>query len=168
MSAELLQDGSLRGEHADLLQTIDKSGHTLHALIDNLLDFSKAESGKLVLESAAFNLQQLLRDAVEQASSLAVASNNKTVLSLPHKGLPTVCGDSLRLRQILINLIGNAHKFCTNGTVEVKASRLSPADWDSQLAAFQLSSSDGFALEPDSKESTNEGQRGNAAQCDIF
>jgi len=120
---ELALETHLTPEQRDFLQTVQFSSEALLGVINDILDFSKIEAHKIELENADFNLRDCLESTVK---SLAVRSNEK--------GLELVCdvaanvpefvsGDSIRLRQIVTNLIGNAIKFTTRGEVVLRVEK---------------------------------------------
>ena len=115
----LLLDSKLQREQREFVETIRQSGDTLLTIINDILDFSKIESGRLEIESETF----ALRECVEAALDLLAPHVTEKRLDLLYEiadGVPgTVRGDSTRLRQILVNLLGNAVKFTESGEVEV-------------------------------------------------
>lgn len=121
--AELLNDNRLQTDQRDYLETIIKSGENLLSIINDILDLSKIESGKLELEVNPFNL----RDCIEEVLGLFAGKVLQKPLELLYRldnRLPAiVLGDKLRLQQILINLVGNSMKFTEKGMilVEIKA-----------------------------------------------
>jgi signal transduction histidine kinase/DNA-binding response OmpR family regulator len=116
----LLLDTPLNREQREFAETIRISGEALLTIINDILDFSKIESGKLELEQAEFTL----RDCVEGALDLMAARAGEKQLDLLYEiadGTPArVKGDITRLRQILLNLIGNAIKFTAAGEIAVR------------------------------------------------
>ena len=117
----LLAETDLNEEQADFVQTISKAGAGLLVLINDILDLAKIEAGKLELEKIPFPLDDLLKSVVSMFRSQALEKNNELVF-VKDDGLPAmVMGDENRLRQVLVNLTGNAMKFTRDGTVEVKA-----------------------------------------------
>ena len=118
----LLLDTPLTNEQRDFVETIRNSGDTLLALINDILDFSKIEAGKMELESIPFDL----RDCVETALDLLVAKAQEKGLELAYfiedDVPPVIEGDVTRLRQVLVNLVGNAVKFTEEGEVFVGVS----------------------------------------------
>ncbi len=119
---EILMDLNLTQAQKDCAETIRHSGDALLSIINDLLDFSKAEAGKLDLEVMDFDLRTTLEDL---SDLLAVRAHQKGLefLNLIDPAVPAlVRGDPGRLRQILTNLIGNAVKFTDQGTVQVKTS----------------------------------------------
>jgi len=122
----LLLDTPLDPEQRDFLQTIRSSGESLLGLINDILDFSKIESGAVELESAPFSPSACVQDVLDLLAPAAQAKGFK-LLTFVSPGIPaTVKGDATRLRQILVNLVGNAIKFTDRGEVVVEHSA-SPA-----------------------------------------
>ncbi len=117
--ATLLSSTELTTEQDEYVETIKNCGDALLAVINDILDFSKIESGNMELEVQDFDL----RDCIEGVLDVFAAKAAKLDLDLVyqiHHDVPTqIVGDSLRLRQVLINLIGNAMKFTTHGEVFV-------------------------------------------------
>jgi len=114
---------SLAMEHKDLapdllehLRTSYSSAKSLLVLLNDILDISKLESGKVIIENKPFCLTKLLKDIF---STMDITAREKSLkFSMSSSGIPECCiGDSTRLRQILINLLGNAIKFTLNGSV---------------------------------------------------
>jgi PAS domain S-box-containing protein len=117
----LLLDTDLTAEQREYVETIRASGDALLTVINDILDFSKIESGNLELEQQPFDL----RDCIEEALDLLAPRAAEKGLDLAYliaDGTPqTLVGDVTRLRQILVNLIGNAVKFTQKGEVVVSA-----------------------------------------------
>ncbi|MBB4198736.1 CheY-like chemotaxis protein [Rhodoblastus sphagnicola] len=119
--AELLAATPLNAEQRSYLAAIRASGDALSSLINEILDFSRLEAGKLELKQSEFDLPALIEGAVELLSPRAQGKGIE-ICSLIDKDLPRlVIGDSGRLRQVLINLVGNAVKFTEVGGVAVEA-----------------------------------------------
>jgi signal transduction histidine kinase/CheY-like chemotaxis protein len=117
----LLLDTALTPEQTTYANAARRSGETLLGLIEELLDFSKIEAGKLDFESRAFALRELIEDVVELIGSRA-QDKGVDIGCFVDPQLPTlVIGDPTRLRQVLLNLIGNAIKFTERGGVTVLA-----------------------------------------------
>jgi PAS domain S-box-containing protein len=118
--ADLLSESSLCQEQRDYVRVFQKSGANLLDLINDLLDLSKVESGHVELESIGFDLNTLLEKAIEMMVARARDRGLQLTLEiLP--GVPTgLVGDPNRLRQILLNLIGNALKFTDRGCVTLR------------------------------------------------
>jgi len=119
---DLLLDTPLLPPQQRYAQAIRSSGRALLAIINDILDFSKIEAGKIGLVEADFDLDQLLDSAVQVAAETARDKDLEIVGYYP-PGLPTaVRGDAGRLRQVLLNLLGNAVKFTERGEVVVRVS----------------------------------------------
>ncbi len=119
--AELLLDTPLDGEQRESAQAIQESADALLGIINDILDFSKIEAGRFELEPTEFRPQELLAKTTKM---LIVRAQQKGIVlrSEVHPDLaPLVCGDEFRLRQILVNLVGNAIKFTDRGEVVVRA-----------------------------------------------
>jgi PAS domain S-box-containing protein len=117
--SELLLDTPLNGEQRDYLETVKKSADSLLSVINDILDFSKIEAGKLELENSPFDLRDTLGDML---NTLALRAHQKGLELACHiaPDVPeVVIGDPARLRQVLINLVGNAIKFTEKGEVLV-------------------------------------------------
>ena len=130
--ADLLQGTALGEEQRRYCDAITASGRALRDLIGNILDLAKIEAGKVELEQEDFELSRLLEDLVTAYRELSSARGNtfQTTFELPaHVRLS---GDSLRLRQVLTNLLGNAIKFTQNGWIELGAQALESRPGDSR------------------------------------
>ncbi|MEA5452403.1 response regulator [Leptolyngbya sp. CCNP1308] len=115
----LLANTDLDAQQLDFVETIRSSGDALLVIINDILDFSKIESGKLDIEEHVFNLQTCVEEAVELLAPKA-AEKGLELSYLIHPTVPiSVIGDDARLRQILVNLLGNAVKFTNQGEVNV-------------------------------------------------
>jgi two-component system, sensor histidine kinase and response regulator len=117
--AEVLSETNLDADQVRYLETMRFNGSTLLTLLDDILDLAKVESGRLQLEMAEFDLGDLVEQTVE---TLAVRAHGKglELVARIAPGTPTRrIGDPLRLRQVLMNLLGNAIKFTEMGAVEL-------------------------------------------------
>jgi PAS domain S-box-containing protein len=119
--SELALQTSLSAEQRGLLTTVKESADTLLALINEILDFSKIEAGKLMLEPSEFGLRQLLEDTLLTLALRAHQKGIELALRLPQDFPDALVGDSARLRQVIVNLIGNAVKFTESGEVVLDA-----------------------------------------------
>lgn len=117
----LLKKTSLNEKQREFCGAIDFSSETLLGLINNILDFSKMESGKMVFETTDFDLPQLLRDVYNMMKCNAMQKNLELELHLSEQLPQFVKGDPLKLRQVLVNLLGNALKFTLKGTITLSA-----------------------------------------------
>ncbi|HUR57875.1 MAG TPA: CHASE domain-containing protein [Opitutaceae bacterium] len=115
----LLRDTALTPTQADYLRTIESSGDSLLTIINDILDYSKIEAGRIELEIAPFELRQCVDDALDLFAGRAKEKKIKLDY-VPGLGVPAhVAGDATRLRQILVNLLANAIKFTQAGEVRV-------------------------------------------------
>jgi PAS domain S-box-containing protein len=121
----LLLDTPLNAEQRRYAETIRTSGESLLALVNDILDFSKIEAGKLELELMEFDLRNLLQSFSAPLAMRARSKGIEFVCAIEPDVPSQVCGDPSRLRQILINLAGNAVKFTEQGRVSVQASLIS-------------------------------------------
>jgi PAS domain S-box-containing protein len=119
--ADLLQETTLNDEQADYVQTIRSSGDALLTVIDDILDYSKIEAGMMVIESAPFDLRALFKDVHRLMQVRADQKGLLLSLRVTDAVPAFVLGDSVRVRQVLLNLIGNAIKFTEQGSVDVLA-----------------------------------------------
>src|SRR5690349_12562623 len=122
--ADLLRDTELSGEQADMLQTLRGSSRVMLGLIEDVLDFSKIEAGRLVLEKTDFDLHALVNSTCRILSSQAAAKGIEFVVSIMPEVPPALRGDPHYVRQVLINLAGNAVKFTERGSVTVHVSAM--------------------------------------------
>lgn len=147
--AELLLTTKLSAEQRNYLEAIISSGKLLVNVINDILDLSKLEAGKLELEEVEFDLKQTI---AEVAETLAVLAHSKA-LELGYMfadDVPTVVrGDPTHLRQVLINLIGNAIKFTSDGEVMINVSCLSQ-DKETTRLHFVVSDT-GIGISPQSQ-----------------
>lgn len=116
----LLRQGNLSNEQNLYLQTIRKSSAHLLALINDVLDFSKIDAGKLELETAQFDLEEAVFDVMDMLSPLAAQKHIDMTFYYADNVPKLVVGDVLRFKQILTNLISNAIKFTPDGEIIVR------------------------------------------------
>lgn len=117
----LILETSLTPEQRDFVETVRISGDALLSLINEILDLSKLEAGEMALESYNFDLSTCVEEVLEL---LAPQAHHKglEIAALIYRNVPThLQGDAGRLRQIFMNLIGNAIKFTSQGEVVVRA-----------------------------------------------
>lgn len=123
--SDLLSTTPLTNEQKELTRTIQSSAQTLLSLIEDVLDISKIEAGKFSIENTDFDLHTLLNSIIRM---MRVQANSKGLDLTAHISPSTsfrLVGDPHHLRQVFINLIGNAIKFTTNGSVELRVSSIS-------------------------------------------
>ena len=148
--ADLMRDTSLNREQADMLQTLRGSSRMMLGLVEDVLDFSKIEAGKLVLEATDFDLHALVNSTSRMLAAQAGAKGVECVVSIMPEVPPALRGDPHYLRQVLVNLIGNAIKFTERGSVTVHVSAQSESD-----AAVQLKFSirdTGIGMTPEAQQ----------------
>lgn len=116
----LLRQQNLSNEQNLYLQTIRKSSAHLLALINDVLDFSKIDAGKLELETAPFDLEEAIFDVMDMLSPLAAQKHIAMAFYYADNIPQEVIGDALRFKQILTNLISNAIKFTPDGEIIVR------------------------------------------------
>ncbi len=137
--ATLLSETNLSKEQLEYIQAIKQCGGTLLNIINDVLDFSKIESGNLTLEEQTFNLNQCIEDVFQLYKPLV----NKTGVILRYKiedFVPhNLKGDYTRIRQILINLVGNSVKFTESGEIVLVVSRINNNSKDILQLNFVLS-----------------------------
>lgn len=115
--AELLSDTPLSKEQKGFVETLEKSGDTLLSLINGILDLSKIEAGDVELEKTNFDLGELIEETCD-VMSVRARKKNIEFLSRIEPNVPvSLVGDPSRLRQIIVNLIGNAIKFTNDGEI---------------------------------------------------
>jgi len=142
--ADLLLDTPLTPEQLTYAKAAKTSGETLLSLIEEILDFSKIEAGKLDLEARPFALSSMVEEAVELVAPRAQAKEIE-IASYVDERLPTqVVGDAARLRQVLLNLVGNAIKFTEKGGVAVI---VEPGEHECEIC-FQVRDT-GIGLKPE-------------------
>ena len=143
----LLLESPLSQDQRDLLDVVRVSGESLLSLLNDILDLSKIEAGRLELEEVEFDLRELVEDAAELHAVAAGKKNVELVLDVDPR-LPTrVLGDSHRLRQVLTNLIGNAVKFTTQGEVIVRV--VGEGDGDGRRVFLIEVQDTGIGIAPD-------------------
>lgn len=117
--ASLLENTPLNEEQKKYNQSIQISGDALLSVINDILDYSKIESGKLELDKAHFNIKSAIREVIDLFSGKAIAANISLALQIAPNVPEIILGDKNRLKQILMNLISNAIKFTPQGKVEL-------------------------------------------------
>ncbi|SDF67254.1 Signal transduction histidine kinase [Blastococcus aurantiacus] len=116
---DLLLTTQLTAEQRSHLETVSRSGDSLLTLINDILDFSKIEAGELDLEQAPFQLDEVVYDVAQLLAPQAAGKGLDLLVDIPGDCSWRMVGDSARLRQVVMNLIGNAVKFTAQGQVVV-------------------------------------------------
>lgn len=149
-AAGLLRDMSLDAEQLEYVRIICESSDHLSLLIQDILDFSRLDAGRLELEEIAFDPRALIESTIAMMGGLAQAKG-LTLAATTGADVPAkVSGDPSRLRQILVNLIGNAIKFTKFGGVTVEAGMIAS---DAQTVTIGIAVTDsGIGIDPASKQ----------------
>jgi PAS domain S-box-containing protein len=129
---QLMQETELSGEQQEYVNMAYNSTKRLNRLLNDILDLSKIEAGKLEIRSEEFQLHEVMQSIEDIFSQVAKKSANALNLSIDERIPEILIGDSARLTQILFNLVGNAMKYTQQGRVEVQASLLSEPLSDGQ------------------------------------
>ena len=143
----LLLDTELDENQRDLATTVRTSAGSLLTIINEVLDFSKMEAGKLAIDAADFNLRTTVESVIDLFSNVAHEKNVSSGVLFDHDLPHSVRGDAGRLRQILTNLVGNAIKFTSEGEVLVHAS-LQQRHENGDVIAFSVTDT-GIGIAPD-------------------
>ncbi|MBV9769874.1 MAG: response regulator [Bryobacterales bacterium] len=125
---ELALDTQLTSEQRDYLGMVKSSADSLLSLINDILDFSKIEAGKLELETIQFSLRESLHEALKGVSILAHRKGLELAYEIPPDVPDALLGDPSRLRQIVLNLVGNAVKFTSKGEVFLRLEKREERD----------------------------------------
>ncbi len=135
--SNLLMDTPLNRKQKDFAGAINHSVQTLLGLIENILDISKIEAGKLIIEQVDFDLHQLLNRTMPILRTQAEAKQVKLESHIAPEVPFQVNGDASHLTQVLVNLIGNAVKFTQDGSVELKV-RVVSREGDNAVLRFEV------------------------------
>jgi len=122
--SRLLLKENVNSSHKEYLESLNFSGNHLLSLINNVLQLNKVESGKMNVEFLEFKPKILILDIVESLEYAIRDSNNKVQLAYDPTIPEVLIGDSLKLSQILINLVSNSIKFTSNGTIMIRVKLL--------------------------------------------
>lgn len=133
----LFKTTPLNADQKDLLKTLESSSKLLLSLLNNVLDFTKIEERKFVIENIAFSPEDAVNDSLEIFRSHASSKNIQLGASFS-SALGTLKGDAVVLRQVLANLLGNAIKFTEKGSVTVSATLLEE-DKERSIVRFEVS-----------------------------
>lgn len=125
---ELVLDTQLTAEQMDYLSTVKSSADSLLTIINDILDFSKIEAGRLELDPICFNLRENLEETAHVLALRAHEKHLEVTCQLSAEVPDLVVGDPVRVRQIIVNLLGNAIKFTTRGEVALKVEIESRSD----------------------------------------
>ncbi|MGA7537996.1 MAG: two-component regulator propeller domain-containing protein [Steroidobacteraceae bacterium] len=120
----LLLDTRLDQAQRRFAEAIHRSADSLLAIVNDVLDFSKIEAGRLQLDPVECDLIEIVEQTAEMLASRAATKNIELICDTPPEGLPLLMADAVRLRQVLVNLGGNAIKFTEHGEVILRIERL--------------------------------------------
>ena len=135
---DLLADTPLNQDQSEYIQIVKTASQNLLALINNILDLSKIESGNLALESQPIDIRQIVIDATKIMEQKAKTKGINIITRFPAALPEKVLGDQLRLSQVLFNLVGNAVKFTDSGHVEVSCSLVKGSDETKHYFSFAV------------------------------
>jgi len=121
--AQVLEGTELDPDQRGFVDTIRSSGESLLSIINDILDFSKIEAGRMTLESIPFDLRDCVESAVALMAPKAQSAGLRLLLHVEPDACVSVVGDPVRLRQVVLNLIGNAIKFTRQGHVLIRIAR---------------------------------------------
>ncbi len=143
----MLLDTPLTAAQKELAQTIQSSGEGLLTIINDILDFSKIEAGKLEFETVSIDVEAIVRGTIELLARQAAAKGVELRLAMAEPLPRGLLGDGGRLRQVLVNLVGNAIKFSGDGAVTLRVSVDRQSD---EEAALQFRVTDtGIGIPPE-------------------
>ncbi|MBS1562739.1 MAG: response regulator, partial [Bacteroidetes bacterium] len=124
---DLVLTTNLQRPQREYLQNVRKSAYGLLTIINDILDFSKIEAGKLLIDHAAFRLDELVEETVDLLSVKAYEKKLEMLFWIDPRLPAEFNGDATRIRQILVNLVGNAIKFTAKGEIYIRVTRASDA-----------------------------------------
>ncbi|MBC7903740.1 MAG: response regulator, partial [Gemmatimonadaceae bacterium] len=136
--SSLLAQTALTAEQHSYLSTIHSSAESLLIVINDILDFSKIESGKLELEERDFDLCNCLEDVTKLFAAKTIEKSNSLSYHIEEQVPVYLKGDAGRLRQVLINLIGNAMKFTANGEIHVRVFKVGGSNGSKAEIGFEV------------------------------
>ncbi len=152
-TTHLLLETKLTDEQKELVYIMRSSGESLVHLINDVLDFSKIESAKMEIENAPVNLPQLIEDTIELFVYTATEKNIELIYFIDKAVPDVIFGDYERIKQILVNLIGNALKFTEAGEIVVRVLSGSRNVDRGELPVVKFSVQDtGIGISPENKE----------------
>ncbi|MHC9541584.1 MAG: ATP-binding protein [Vulcanimicrobiota bacterium] len=144
--AQLLEYTELTDEQREYLEAIKTSSQGLVSLINNVLDLSKIESGKIELEQRDFSLRASISDVIKTQISLIHSKGLSLQTHIPAEVPDNLTGDQLRLKQILVNILGNAIKFTERGGISITVSVSERVD-NAALLRFEVTDT-GIGISP--------------------
>ena len=152
-TTSLLMETSLSNEQKELVQIMRSSGQSLVHLINDVLDFSKLESEKMELENAPVDLVELIEETIEMFAYYAAESQLELIYFIERKVPDSIFGDRERLKQVLVNLVGNAMKFTNNGEIIITVRMTSEETKSGSRPLIRLAVKDsGIGIAPENQE----------------
>jgi PAS domain S-box-containing protein len=145
--SELLLDTDLDDTQRDFAQTVRASGAALITVINDILDYSKIEAGKVDIEEVEFGVETVVHDVLHLLTHQAETKGLKLVASVGDSVPAVVRGDPFRVRQVLVNLVGNAVKFTQTGEISVRVTEFESSGADIVLRFEVTDTGDG--IDPD-------------------
>ena len=145
---ELALETNLDEDQADILNTVDTEANSLLRIVNDVLDFSKMEAGKLSMEEAPFDLRVMVEDISNSVSIRAKQKGIKLISRLESDVPVRLTGDPGRLRQILNNLTGNALKFTHEGEIEIRVELVKEVNNNEVVIRFSVKDS-GIGISPE-------------------
>jgi len=145
--AELLQDTDLTPQQQQYVSVIDNSGKSLLNIINDVLDYSKISAGKMELETITINLENLCQECASMFMATAERKGLQFQVTISPEVPALIAGDPTRLRQVLLNLLGNAFKFTRQGHVKLQVDITTEDQSEPQLRFQIIDSGIGIAEE---------------------
>jgi len=145
--AELLGNSTLTNKQTYFTDNIKNSSEYISRLVQDLLDFSQIEAGKINLEKNPFSLAETIKEVATNVQSVYQQKNIELQISIDEKLNNPIIGDAFRLKQVLINIIGNAYKFTQEGYIKINAT----LDSDENKALISIEDS-GIGIEKESQD----------------
>lgn len=147
---DILSETELDKSQKDYVNTIRNSSETLLTILNDILDLSKLEAGKMNIETRPFDLRDTLKNLVALFKQKAAETNNILQYEWSDEVSPFIIGDKIRLLQVLSNLTSNAIKFTQNGSITIRISALSRSNTDEKIK-FEVIDS-GIGISPDNQK----------------
>ena len=148
---DLLLDNEINDEKISNLDLIKKSSNNLLVIINDLLDFSKLESGKMTLEQIEFDLKVKINEILETLKLQLQSKGNEAEFIFDESITPFILSDPTRISQVIINLVSNANKFTENGKITIEVSLLGLLGTSVQNLRFRVSDT-GIGIKPSAQE----------------
>ncbi len=149
--ADLLLDSELTDEQREYAETVKSSAFSLLGLLNDILDLSKIEAGRMALESAPFELRALVADTAKPLAHRARTKGLRWTVDIDDNVPDRLVGDPTRLRQVVINLVGNALKFTEIGEIAIHISQQSRSGGSAELCFSVFDT--GIGISPQKQES---------------